>query len=435
MTAMGILAEWMVTFLEVALCHYFMRLFFADQFRKKKQCFLYVSIAAAITTGVILLNLVSLSFSVITVLYFVVVNAVAGCVLYKGRFADFLMIAISYCAFFNLLEWSVFTAISRISASDTLLQIQTEFSVLRIVTITLTKMAEIIISLLLGRYLKKIAAKMKKTRLVALGVSAAFLSSFCLYQFSGMAADLRLNFIQTFLAAALVFGLCFTYLFYRLKLIQNEQSFTVQQNHLLQKNYEMAQASYQANAELYHDMRNHFLILQNYLAEDKIDDAKSYLEKLSGSQALQNVDRWTGIEAIDYILSQKRLNARRQHITVTVHAEYPGDCQIAPVDLCTILTNLLDNAIEACQKQPEDAEKKIEITIRRIHQFIIIRVSNTTSVQPDMRNGHLITSKSDRFHHGWGSRSVKSAVEKYQGAIEYDYQDHRFTVSVMLFYH
>lgn len=61
--------------------------------------------------------------------------------------------------------------------------------------------------------------------------------------------------IQTVLTMIILFGLCFVYLFYRLKLIQSGQSYTQQQNYLLQKKYEMAKASYQANAELYHDSR------------------------------------------------------------------------------------------------------------------------------------------------------------------------------------
>lgn len=434
MTAIGISVEWLITFIEVALCHYVMQIFFTNQYARKKQHFVYLCVASVITTGVILLNLVNLSFSISTVLYFILVNAIGGCVLYKGRFADFLVIAITYCAFFNFFEWSILTVTSLIVSPELFLKIQAEFSFPRIVMIICAKTVEILICLVLGKYLKIMTAKMKKTRLLLFGVIAAFISSLYLFQPSGILSDLRLNFLQTFLMIVIIFLLCFVYLFYRFKQIQNEQLFTSQQNHLLQKNYEIAQAAYQANAELYHDMRNHFLTLQSFLAENKIEEAQNYLEKLSGSKALQSVEHWTGIEAIDYILGQKISNAKQNHITVTVNAEYPKDCKIVHVDLCTILTNLFDNAIEACQKCPKETERNIEVNIRRIHQFIIIRVSNTISVKPNMQNGSLLTSKSDCLHHGWGLRSVKSAVEKYQGTMEYDYADNRFTVSIMLFY-
>mgnify|MGYP000832615365 FL=1 len=181
-------------------------------------------------------------------------------------------------------------------------------------------------------------------------------------------------------------------------------------------------------------MRNHFAILQNYLADGKVAEAQNYLEVLSGSKALQNVEHWTGIEAVDYVLSQKISIAEKQQIKVAINVEYPKDCKIEPVDLCTILTNLLDNAIEGAVKSPEYTRRKISITIRRIHQFILIRISNSAIEPPVLRNGRLITTKRNREYHGWGMKSVRSAAEKYNGTVEYSYTDLMFTVSVMLFY-
>ena len=181
-------------------------------------------------------------------------------------------------------------------------------------------------------------------------------------------------------------------------------------------------------------MRNHFLLLQNYLADGKIAEAQNYLEKLSGNKAILSAERWTGIEAIDYILGQKIANARQQQIMVTINAEYPKDCKIEPVDLCAIITNLLDNAIDGAEKCPEYIDKKIDITIRRIHQFILIRITNSSAIPPVQHNGQLVTNKKDKQKHGWGMKSVVSTAEKYNGTVEYNYTDFMFSVSVMLFY-
>ena len=202
----------------------------------------------------------------------------------------------------------------------------------------------------------------------------------------------------------------------------------------MEQNYQIAKQSYESNAKLYHDMRNHFALIQSYLADGKISAAQEYLEKISGDKTTYPIERWTGIAAVDYILSQKSDAAKQQGIETAIHAEYPQDCKIDPVDLCTILTNLLDNAIDACMKQPKEVEKKIMVTIRRIHQFIIIRITNSSTAAPTMQNGSFVTSKSDKQQHGWGIRSVKTAVERYQGTIEFDYSDDLFTVDIMLFY-
>lgn len=433
MTAIGICVEWLISFIEVTMCHYLMRIFFAERFPKKKQRIIYMCVAVVITTGVILLNLVNLSFSMATVLYFIIINAIAGCILYKGSFLQFLVVVLSFGTGISFLEWGILRFISTVWSPEVVLEIQAGFSLTRILILTITKAIEISICLLLGIPLKNMEVRLEKAKLVLIGVIAVFISSLYLFGISGI-YDLRLYPLQSSLAIGLVFILCFAYLFFRLKMIQSEQIFTARQNHLLQKNYELAQTAYQANAELYHDMRNHFLMLQNYLAEGKIAEAQSYLEKLSGNKVTHNRERWTGIEAIDYILGQKIDSAKQHQITVSINAEYPKDCKIEPVDLCTIITNLLDNAIEGTEKCPEYIDKKIDITIRRIYQFILIRITNSTAAPPVQHNGQLITTKQDKQKHGWGVKSVISAAEKYNGTVKYDYADFMFSVSVMLFY-
>lgn len=434
MTVIGICVEWIITFIEVAMCNYFMRIFFADQYLKKKQRMIYFIVASAITTGVILLNLVNLSFSMATTVYVVVINAIGGCVLYKGKFVDFLVISLSFVTGLNIVEWSILQVISVVWSPEIPIKMQEGFSLLRVFIISIAKMIDIAVCMLLGTFLKKMMLSVKKTRWILIGSVAAFFSSLYMFKISDIYSDLRLYPVQTVLTVVLVFTLCFAYLFYRLKLIQTEQTFTIQQNALLRKNYEAAQVSYETNAKLYHDMNNHFAVLQSYLADGKVLAAQDYLEKLRGSKAIQNVEHFTGIEAVDYILSQKMFCAKQRQIEVTANVEYPKDCVIEPVDLCTILTNLLDNAIEGAEKEQEYSERQINITIRRIHQFILIRISNRSISSPVIENGRLVTTKKDKQHHGWGMKSVISTAEKYNGTVEYSYEDFMFTVSVMLCY-
>lgn len=133
-------------------------------------------------------------------------------------------------------------------------------------------------------------------------------------------------------------------------------------------------------------------------------------------------------------MSQKAAFARQQNVETSIHAEYPKDCKIDPVDLCTILTNLLDNAMEACGKLPEASAKILSVTIRRINQFIIIQIANSCIEEPVISKGNFKTSKTDKRHHGWGMKNVRLAVEKCHGTMEYEYNKNMFIVSVMLFY-
>ena len=97
--------------------------------------------------------------------------------------------------------------------------------------------------------------------------------------------------------------------------------------------------------------------------------------------------------------------------------------------------NLLDNAIEGAEKCPAHMEKRMDITIRHIHQFILINVKNSAVAPPVRQNGRLVTTKKEKWLHGWGLKSVQSTAEKYDGTVEYGYADSVFSVSVMLFMH
>lgn len=372
MTVFGICFEWLITFIEITLGYYFISIFFEKQFSQKTQRIIYFVVISVTTTGVILLNLIDISFSIVTVLFAIIAIAIGSCVLYKGQFVDFLIISLSFITGLNLLEWCYLNMIALIWSPTVIMTMESGFSILRAFIIALSKIIEIIVSLILGPLLRKVVLKIEKTKLALIAAVAAFLSSIYLFSIFGTGFESELNPSQFVLMIIIIFLLCFFYLCYRLNRIQNEQRFTARQNYLLQKNYELVQTAYHANAELYHDMRNHFLLLQNYLADGKIAKAQNYLEKLSGNKAILSAERWTGIEAIDYILGQKIANARQQQIMVTINAEYPKDCKIEPVDLCAIITNLLDNAIDGAEKCPEYIDKKIDITIRRIHQFILI---------------------------------------------------------------
>lgn len=111
--------------------------FFTNQFQKKKQITNYICVASVITTGVILLNLVEITFSIATVLFFVVANAVGGCMLYKGKFADFLVVIISFATGFSLFEWGILQFIAFVWSPEIVREMQAGFSLLRITIIVI----------------------------------------------------------------------------------------------------------------------------------------------------------------------------------------------------------------------------------------------------------------------------------------------------------
>ena len=394
---------------------------------------MFLAVANIITVGVILLNFIDISFSLVTIVYGAFAYSFGACILFQGNYFSFLFVAVVYLTGLNFVEGSILRFIEDITGYAVSAQLQAGFSNMRLYLIILFKLADGLIVWIVHLILKRATVQLGKVRIALAGAVLGFVSA-TYWMSTNIVTNFKADLFQTILALAFVFIICSAYFSYRLCQIRKEQENIALQNELLAKSYQVAKESYESNARLYHDMGNHFSMIQSYLADGKVEEARTYLNRLGKDRAAYSVERFTGIEAVDYILSQKAELARQQNIETSIHAEYPKDCKIDPVDLCTILTNLLDNAMEACRKLPEASAKILSVTIRRINQFIIIQIANSCIEEPVISKGNFKTSKTDKRHHGWGMKNVRLAVEKYHGTMEHEYNKNMFTVSIMLFY-
>lgn len=159
-----------------------------------------------------------------------------------------------------------------------------------------------------------------------------------------------------------------------------------------------------------------------------------YIEK-EGKNAVFHTAVAEDPETVDAILNHAVLDAQKQGIEIDVNAEFPKDCNITSDDLCVILFNLLDNAMEACLRYMRETDNppRMEVTLRRIHQFLIIKIQNPCVV-PRKLFGIFPTTKADARHHGIGLRNVREKVEKYNGSLELETAKDMFTVTALLFF-
>ncbi|HJC56606.1 MAG TPA: hypothetical protein H9700_04460 [Candidatus Eisenbergiella intestinipullorum] len=232
MTTLGICFEWLVVFIEFTLGHYFMNIFFEKQFSGKKQRVVFFVIISVTTTGIILLNLIDISFSIVTVLFAVLSIAIGSCVLYQGSFIDFLIVSLSFITGMNLLEWFYLDAIALIWSPAVVRAMESGFSILRILALALIKGIEIVLSLVIaGPFLKKLVLRVEKTKAALLASAAAFLSSTWFICNLGTGFKSEFNPVQLVLMILIIFLLCFGYLCYCLNRIRNEQRFTARQNY------------------------------------------------------------------------------------------------------------------------------------------------------------------------------------------------------------
>lgn len=207
---------------------------------------------------------------------------------------------------------------------------------------------------------------------------------------------------------------------------------TALQNKLLEENFIALNDVYSLNAKLHHDLNNHLDTLYQLLDANMVTDAKDYIERISEPIKDLNKVIWTGVDVVDVILNSKLEKARKIGIHLSYNVEYPTNSSIQTHDICTILSNLIDNAIEATAKGSD--AKEIKVTIRKINNFMTIQVVNEVFEPIRTKSSKIVTTKIDSVLHGWGLQSIQAAVEKYDGSVKYDFDNHKFTATVILFF-
>lgn len=199
-----------------------------------------------------------------------------------------------------------------------------------------------------------------------------------------------------------------------------------EQAELLEHDYTALNQAYALNAKLFHDFHNHIGVLRQLLLHEKTDDAVQYLDELQAPVKKMLDTVWTGDETVDYLINSKAVTAKENGIKYQVQVEFPRHTNLKSADLCAILGNLLDNALEAARQVPIPDHRFIQLVIRRINHMLVIKVENSYITEPIKKDGTLQTSKEEGGLHGWGLKSAQTAAEKYDGMIQTSYTDHSF---------
>lgn len=179
-----------------------------------------------------------------------------------------------------------------------------------------------------------------------------------------------------------------------------------------------------------HDIKNNLLALNILLAEEKFDEAKKYIDNLNESVKETENRFSTGSYLADAILSHKSDDLKNDGIGIEFTGTFPAD-RISNNDLCTILTNSIDNAARACK---ELAPCKIKINSDESEKGCTITVYNPVSKKVEIKNNSIKTSKKDSQNHGFGIENIKRVAEKNKGFVHLNCTETEFTIKIGLLY-
>ena len=177
---------------------------------------------------------------------------------------------------------------------------------------------------------------------------------------------------------------------------------------------------------VYHDMKNHLLLLQAQ-TENNQEVRKSIQDLKVQIQEYENYHH-TGNEFLDIIIRDKAKAAQEKKIDFSAVISFEAGSFIEPLDISTIFGNALDNAIEASEKLPED-RRLITVKSDRVRDMLVITVENNTlSVLPEPK----ATTKKDTFFHGFGISNMKKTVERYGGQYRMKTENGIFILKILI---
>lgn len=196
------------------------------------------------------------------------------------------------------------------------------------------------------------------------------------------------------------------------------------QAHSLTQYVEEAKLRYDKTKSFRHDIKNHMTVVRELLQNKKTETALQYIEGMEDISADISFPVNTGHPVLDILLGNKLGIAKESGISVQCSMLVPYPCGISDVDFCIILGNALDNAITACKligngKQKAETQNYIHVTGKVQGDFLLMEIENSYSGNGTVRSGT-------------GLANIRTAVEKYHGAMEIRTEGGGFVLSILV---
>ena len=216
----------------------------------------------------------------------------------------------------------------------------------------------------------------------------------------------------------------FCILFSYKKLQQNfrlstEISLLEQEEYSLNRYVEEAKTRYDETKSFRHDIRNHIAVVKNLLQSGKLEEAVSYMEDMDDMAEKMSFPCSTNNPVVDILVGNKLGIAKSMGIDVDCSLLLPYPCSLRDIDICIILSNALDNAIQAVKRLDAGMEKYIHVSGRIQGDFLMMEIENSFHGK-------------GAFKKGTGLSNVKKVAEKYGGAMSIETQENKFVLHVLL---
>ena len=209
-----------------------------------------------------------------------------------------------------------------------------------------------------------------------------------------------------------------------------EKRIAAYQRELIEIHYAEVENMYRQIRGWRHDYRSHIQTMKAHAADGNWEAVKAYLDALETDLATVDTVVKTGNAMADAILNSKISLARAKHIPVQADASIPVALKLSELDLCVILGNLFDNAIEASLALPEE-KRLIRVYLEMKGTQLYLSFTNFTAAKKQKKLGGIFPSTKGEGH-GFGLVRIDAIVERLGGYLSRNSEDGAFTTEILL---
>lgn len=194
--------------------------------------------------------------------------------------------------------------------------------------------------------------------------------------------------------------------------------------------YKTVDNLYRREREFRHDINNKLITAQSLLNQGATQELSAFLQEISGTVARHRYVEYCENSLINTVLNNKIDMARFLGIQVETET-WVGKLSLPGTELCSLFSNILDNAVEACKALPPEREKRIRLTVRVQNSYLIVSCKNTALHGPEERKDTAGPGKkvSDR---GWGLGILNRMAQQYDGELRTEFSEGWFSLRIIL---
>lgn len=196
------------------------------------------------------------------------------------------------------------------------------------------------------------------------------------------------------------------------------------------KQFDSLAQNMEAMSKARHDLRQHLTVVQSYIEKDDKEGLRTYIDLYRNDVAPDILELYSRNDIVNAIVCYYASSARNQKIKFDANIDYPDACSITDTDITVLLGNLLENAIEACERQ-STGERFIKLRIIR-HGTSELLIMSDNSCDTPVQFEQGIPQSSKREGMGIGTSSMKDIANRYHGSVRFEYKNHVFYTSIIV---